>query len=240
MPENQIIEMPVNTPARVQECDPMLQMIERIATNPDADIAKMRELLNMRREHEDRAREVEFNRDLALMQPEFPPIPSRGKGHNNATHALKSDMIELTKPAMLKYGFSLGFTNTQANGMITTRATLRHRSGHSIFTELTLKDDVSGSKNVVQAVGSSQSYGERYTMKAILNLAITDDKTDDNGVANDELATDAQRTAIATLYAKLNQDAKDKFDEMEGGIAEIKKRNFNTVIARLNKTLGVK
>jgi hypothetical protein len=43
---------------------------------------------------------------------------------------------------------------------------LSHELGHSEETTMTLPLDTSGSKNNVQAVGSSTSYGKRYTATA--------------------------------------------------------------------------
>ncbi|HET9820175.1 MAG TPA: ERF family protein, partial [Rhodanobacteraceae bacterium] len=42
--------------------------------------------------------------------------------------------------------------------------------GHREETSITLPADTSGSKNAVQAVASSTSYGKRYTAGALLNL----------------------------------------------------------------------
>ena len=58
-------------------------------------------------------------------------------------------------------------------------AILSHREGHSEETTLTLDADKSGSKNAVQAVGSSISYGQRYAAVALLN--ITTRGMDDDG-----------------------------------------------------------
>ena len=49
-----------------------------------------------------------------------------------------------------------------------------------------LPADTSGSKNVVQAIGSSVSYGKRYTMQALLN--ITSGGEDDDGHSGGEAA----------------------------------------------------
>lgn len=221
----------------VQESDPTLLMIERLATNKDADISKLERIMEMRDKERAWQCELEFNMAFAEMQPKLPPIPAKGKGHNNAKYARKEDMNLLVNPILAEYGFSLSFVNNQANGFITTKAVLRHRRGHSISTELTLKDDTSGSKNVVQAVGSSQSYGERYTMKAILNLTIIGDITDDDGKASGELATDAQRTGIANLLYKLTKEQQEEFNNSYGGLAEIKKVDVNLIIALINKKL---
>ncbi len=218
--------------------DAMLLMIDRVCSDPSFDVSKMEKLVEMRNAELARVAEINFNNDFASMQAELPVIPCNGRGHNNSKYALKADMVNLTKPFLQKYGFSLSFTTSQESGYITTKATLRHKDGHSISTELKLKDDNSGSKNVVQAIGSSQAYGERYTMKGILNLAISDDIADDDGNgAVVVLATAAQRTAIANLYMKLTPGQKKSFDDQVGGVAEIRKQDVDSIMARLNKSI---
>ena len=56
-----------------------------------------------------------------------------------------------------------------------------HREGHSERTMMELPADTSGSKNAVQAVGSSTSYGKRYVASALLNLTsrLPEDRDDD-------------------------------------------------------------
>ena len=64
---------------------------------------------------------------------------------------------------------------------MTVTGVLMHRAGHSMRTSMTLPFDTSGSKNAVQAIGSSVSYGKRYVISAMLNIATR--KEDDNGYA---------------------------------------------------------
>lgn len=184
----------------------ILQVIERCANDPGVDVEKMQKLLDMQERIMNKQQEIEYNTAFAQMQPELPPIPALGIGHNSAKFAKKEDMNLLINPILSKYGFALSFKNTQENGTIKTRATLRHMAGYSEYTEITLKDDVSGSKNAVQAVGSSQSYGERYTMKAILNLTILKDPTDDDAMSISDQRNKSKNTS--SFQANVNADTK--------------------------------
>jgi hypothetical protein len=76
-------------------------------------------------------------------------------------------------------GFSLSFKVRRTDNEIITTGVLAHREGHREETELALPTDTSGSKNAVQAVGSSTSYGKRYTAFALLNITSTGE--DDDG-----------------------------------------------------------
>jgi hypothetical protein len=65
---------------------------------------------------------------------------------------------------------------------------------------VTLPHDPSGQKNAVQAMGSSQMYGRRYTGCAILNLTVKDDELDDDAGGGDpETITDEQCAELLKL-----------------------------------------
>lgn len=181
--KNQIEKMHVNgSDIMVSESSmsSMLQIIERCALNPAIDIDKMNKLFDIQERMMNKQAEIEYNIAFAEMQAELPPIPADKQGQSSK-HFTKGGANILINPVLKKYGFALNFRTTQEGTSIRTRATLRHKSGHSEYTELVLPSDTGGNKNQVQAIGSSQSYGERYTMKAILNLTIIGDETDDDG-----------------------------------------------------------
>ena len=93
-----------------QTPDPMLAMIERVALNPDADIAKMRELLAMRREEEDRHREVAFNAAMADAQAEMRPVVTNA--YNDQTRSKYAKLEAISKaidPVVSKHGFGKSF-----------------------------------------------------------------------------------------------------------------------------------
>jgi hypothetical protein len=83
---------------------------------------------------------------------------------------------------------------------------LAHRDGHREETSLDLMHDSTGSKNSVQAIGSSVSYGKRYTMCALLN--ITTKNEDDDGATADTSGwiSDAQSRELDALIRETSSD----------------------------------
>ena len=69
------------------------------------------------------------------------------------------------------------------DGFVRVAGILMHREGHREETEMQLPIDASGSKNTVQAIGSSTAYGRRYVLCALLNIATGDE--DDDGQLSD-------------------------------------------------------
>lgn len=162
----------------------LLNVIASAARDPNVDIDKMERLIAMQERVQDRSAKVAYFAALAQMQPELPVVDERGgiKDRNNkvqSTYALWEDVNEAIRPILAKHGFALTFKVKRADSEITVTGILSHREGHSEETELALPTDGSGSKNAVQAVGSSTSYGKRYTAYALLNITTTGE--DDDG-----------------------------------------------------------
>ena len=148
------------------------------------DIDKLERLLEMQERVLARNARAAYYSALAELQPDLPIITERGgikdrNGNVQSTYALWEDVNEAIRPILAEHGFSLTFKVSRAQDQITTIGILAHREGHSEQTELSLPTDTSGSKNAVQAVGSSTSYGKRYTAFALLN--ITSQGEDDDG-----------------------------------------------------------
>lgn len=168
-----------NLPAVSNETQAIMQMIERVVINPEADMDKLSAMLDMQERVLNRNAKQSFTADLAAMQAELPLVGKAGKGHNEAKYAKLEDINEAIRPTLQKYGFAVTFRTKQSDKTLTVTAILSHRMGHSEETDLILPLDTSGSKNAVQAVGSTISYGKRYALCLLLNISTGDD-TDGN------------------------------------------------------------
>jgi hypothetical protein len=174
-------------PAEVQDIGAgLVEVIARAARDPNVDIDKMERLLEMQERVHARHARAAYYAALADMQPELPVVEEHGgikdrNGNIQSTYALWEDVNEAIRPVLQRFGFALSFKVRRAEGEIVTTGILSHREGHSEETELALPSDTSGSKNAVQAIGSSSQYGKRYTAYALLN--ITSRGEDDDGQA---------------------------------------------------------
>lgn len=170
--------LPVVAPP--QGSDVML-VIERVASNPDADISKLERLIELKRTIDgDRAR-AEFYAAFAEMQGEIPEITEKGEikveGLVRSRFAKNEDIQKVVKPILQRHGFALSFRNEFLPELKAVKVIgiLSHRSGHSERDEFIAAADTSGSKNAIQALGSTRSYGQRYTTIALLNIATRED-----------------------------------------------------------------
>lgn len=187
---NAVVKHPNTLPEPATETANVMAMIARAASDPSCDLDKMERLLAMHERMVGRQAQAEFAADLAAMQAELPSIGERGQA-DRYKFALWEDINQAIKPVMQRFGLALTFRTETQDGKITVTGVLSHRSGHQEKTSITLTADTSGSKNAVQAVGSSTSYGKRYTAGALLNLT-SHGEDDDAFSATSDYITEAQ------------------------------------------------
>lgn len=162
--------------------DPMVSMIERIATDPQADIDKLERMIAMKERHDAANAKAVADMAFAKASAEFPEIPLNGKNnHNGQKYALLKDIIGKTRPVLARHGFSLSFSTQITDKDVIVTAELAHEAGHTRTNSLPLPRDTGAGRNAVQAVGSTQTYGQRYTAQAILGLSLGEDTEDDGG-----------------------------------------------------------
>ncbi len=201
----------VNTqPAIATDSATLLNIISRAAADPSVDIDKMERLMAMHERIVARDAKAQYLAALAEMQPGLPVIRERGGIKNNSggvqsTYALWEDINEKIRPLLSAHGFALSFRCGQEGDNAKITGILSHRAGHTEETTIWLPMDKSGSKNSVQAVGSSTSYGKRYTAMALLNLTSTGED-DDGNKGGKSVITDEQSADLKSLAEEVSAD----------------------------------
>lgn len=151
-------------------------MFERLATNPDVNVEKLERLIAMQKDILAHQAKAEFDAAFAEMQGELPTIDEKGRilgndGNLRSKYAKYEDIIRNVRPVLQKYGFAIRHRNFYlTDGRLKIVGILSHRGGHSEQDEFECPPDPSGNKNNIQAIGSTRSYGQRYTTIALLNI----------------------------------------------------------------------
>ncbi len=180
-------ELTVSSPTHVADT---LALIERMAVNPAVDADKMGKLVDMQIKIMDKQAEIDFTQAVARMKPKLPQVEKNGTimftdkhGNERRTpHARYEDIQKAIEPYLAEEGFSLSFdTEFQPNQPTIIKCTLSHRGGHSVTKSLPLPLDTSGSKNNLQAMGSTISYGKRYLVGMMFDLVIKGEDDDGAG-----------------------------------------------------------
>lgn len=238
----------IETPqtAVANQGDAMVSLIERVATDPNASIEKLEQMLAMKERLESSDAKKAFNEAFARAAALFPSIPLNGKGHNGKAYATLKDIMSLTRPHLSENGLALTFSIEVGETVLVT-AKLLHRAGHSQETSIALPRDTSGSKNAVQAVGSSQTYGQRYAAQAILGLSLGDDTEDDGAAAGGgDTVTAEQFVALRDKLAESGMKP-NSFHAAFGhknpehaDLHEFPAARYDEAIARLEKYMAAK
>jgi hypothetical protein len=152
----------------------LMAVISRAASDPNTDVDKLERLMSLYERITKQQAKAAFTAALAEMQPRLPIIDEKGgikdrAGNVQSTYAKWDDIAEAIRPLLHEYGFTLTF-RVVTTPKVAVTGVLSHRDGHTDETTMELPVDDSGSKNTVQAVGSSFSYGKRYTAIALLNI----------------------------------------------------------------------
>ena len=142
-----------------------------------------------------------FDTAISEAKAEIPPIVKNAKGHNDKRYANFAAIAGVVDPILSKHGLSYRFRTAQTD-KISVTCVLSHRDGHNEETTLAGPADNSGSKNAIQAIGSTLTYLQRYSLIQALGLAATED--DDGraagagGAITDEQVERLQREIMDT------------------------------------------
>lgn len=221
----------------------MLDVIARAASDSNVDVAKMGALLEMQERIMAKQAEAEFNAAMSRLMPRLPRVTKRGKiqyedkksGRMVATPFAKYEDIDaVIRPLLFEEGFSLTFgtaASDKAAGLTIT-ARLSHSGGHSRTDSMPLPFDTSGSKNSIQAVGSTMQYGKRYLTTAMLNI-ITEGEDNDGNITG--AITEKQVDTIEDMLhacGMSNEPQRSKFLEVIGfqSVQEIHKAAYPAAV----------
>jgi ERF superfamily len=166
--------------------DAFIDMIERAARDPSVDIDKMDRLLLMRERENARLAEQAFNADLVAAQGEMVAVVADSTNpQTRSRYASYAALDRAVRPIFTRHGFGLTFNTSDAHGPDQARITcdVCHCSGHTRRYQIDMPVDGKGARGNdvmtrTHAMGSGMSYGMRYLLRMIFNLAID---TDDDG-----------------------------------------------------------
>ncbi len=227
--------------APVQADSSILAVISRAATDPTCDIDKLERLMAMHERMQARDAEAEFNAAMAAMQSDIPSIAERGaivvNGQKRSDYATFEDINDVIKPIMQAHGFAITFKVENTPTGMSVTGILMHRAGHRESTTMLLPLDTSGSKNAVQAVGSSTSYGKRYVMSALLNLTTRGEDDDGHAAVPTANVTVVQAAGIAALLDRCSAKTRDWFVGEYGSVECVPKARHDVLTAQLNKAI---
>lgn len=212
-----------------------------------ADLGSVKEFLAMSKELAAEEARRAFEVAVSDAKAEIPVIQKNrhvgfdsrkaGAARTDYWHEDFAQIARTVDPILSKHGLSYRHEAEQDAAMLSVTCILSHRGGHSTRTTLKAGNDASGNKNAIQAVGSTATFLQRYTLKLALGLAAS--KDEDGRSSNDDtgLITEDQVEELKTLIGKAVQ-ARPDTDEAAwltsfleymkvDGLIEIRAEDFN-------------
>ena len=232
--------MPTVAPAPAEAATSLLQVIERVAMNPHADLDKMKQLLDMRNGEMAREAIMAFNAAMAEAQREMEPVARDAKNQQtNSNYARLEAIARAITPIRAKHGFaaSFGTDDCPHGGFMRVTCELSHNAGHSKHFHADIPIDSAGmagkvNKTPTHAFGSTMSYGRRYLTLMIFDIATEDD--DGNRAGSGTVISDEQATDLLNLINEVGADKAKFLAYMRvDSIADIPVAKLGGAIAKL-------
>lgn len=170
----------------------------RVAMNQGADLDKLTKLMDLQERWERSEAQKAFVVALNAFKAD-PPVITKNKavafGNTRYSHATLDHVCDAVIKGLSRHGICHRWKVAQDAEWITVTCLLTHCLGHSEETTLKGCPDNSGSKNSIQAIASTVTYLQRYTLLAATGLAAggTDDDGRGGAAAAAKISTDTVR-----------------------------------------------
>lgn len=173
--------------APVSETSSLLALLDRVSRDPNVDVAKLREFWALRKEIVAEAAETAFNEAMNACQSEMTPIATDAVNpQTRSKYATYGKLDGKLRPIYTRHGFSISFNEGKSDkpDHVLVIAYVS-RAGHTRLYQADMPADGKGAKGgdvmtKTHAVGAAKSYGKRYLLKDIFNIAIGEEDTDGN------------------------------------------------------------
>jgi hypothetical protein len=239
-------------PVRTEPMTPM-ELLSR-AVQEGAGIETLKELTLLVRDWKRDAARDAFNTAIADAKASLPVIaktrhvkfPSKKEGSSGTDYWYEdlSTIARTIDPILSKCGLGYRFrTESSPNEPVKVTCVLFHRQGHSEENWLSAGRDDTGNKNSNQALGSTVTYLQRYTLKAALGLAAARDDDARATTPIERISVDQCNELQALIKATALTDEQFCLAYQIGEVSELPVQTFNAALARLKtrqKTIAEK
>ena len=219
--EGPIVQEPSTVPQLLQPAPAItpMQMLQ-IAVEKNADLDQLQKLMDLQERWEANEARKAYVVALTAFKRTPPTVVKNkqvgydskkaGAGRTQYDYATLAQVADAISPALAEHGLSYSWSTSQSENGIAVTCALTHQMGHGETVTMSAPADNSGSKNVIQALGSTVTYLERYTLLAITGLATIDQDDDGDGVVT--LISPEQKNDLIVLMKEVNADAEKFLD----------------------------
>ena len=231
--------------------DNFLSAIERLSANPNVDVAKIKQILDMQEHILDRNAKQAFNAAMVRAQRNMPVVRKNLKNtQTGSKYAGYDSIVKMCQPIYTKEGFSVTFyqgsgsaEHPLSEGSNRIFADVMHEEGHTKTVYVDIPIETTGAKGGVlmtktHATGSGFSYGRSYLMRLIFNIPTGDDD-DGNAAGGKQFITEKQLSIILDFINSKGIDTGKFLKYMEVDELEmIPAADFGKAVASLKAAKG--
>lgn len=190
-----------------------------MAVSQGADLDKLEKLMALQERWEANEARKAFNEAMGAFRAEGITVAKDSrvtyktdKGVTDYVHASLGNICNVIGGVMSKYGLSYRWNTQQNEGRIKVTCIVSHKHGHSESVSLEASADSSGGKNNIQAIGSTVSYLERYTLLAATGTATEYHDDDGRGSSPIECISVNQEADLVALLEEVGANKKAFMD----------------------------
>jgi len=187
------------------------RIISDAASNPDVDVNKLEKLLDMQERILTRNAEMAFNAAMTKAQSEVKRIAADASNpQTRSRYASYAALDRVLRPVYTENGFALSFnTGDSPPDYVRVVCDVSHAGGFSRQYQIDMPADGKGAKGgdvmtKTHAVGAGMSYGMRYLLKMVFNVAVGEDDVDGN--ETQPLITEKQAADLKALAEEVKAD----------------------------------
>lgn len=236
-------------PVARQDSVSLMDVITRATADPTFDVTKLERLLALYERMRASDAEKRFYAALTDVQKETGRIAADAENPSTrgSKYASYAAMDRVLRPIYTKHGFALSFdTGDAAEFYVKVICHVSHADGHSRDYSLTMPADGKGAKGgdvmtKTHAAGAALSYGSRYLLKLIFNVAVGEDDVDGNDVTLNATISHDQIDAISVLIEKSGADVEKLCRYLKvDAIGHLTVKDYQRAIDALNAKLKQK
>ena len=189
-----------------------MELLSR-ALERGADLSVLEKLMDLQDRHERAQAKKAFDAAIAEAKKEIKPIiRKKTNAHTKTKFADLAAYAEGVDEILAKNGLNYRHRSEQPDKEIAVTCILSHRDGYAEETTLKSAPDATGGKNAIQAIGSTISYLQRYTLGLALGLASTAEDDDGQAAGGDAKIGDEDRADLLKKIEEADADI-EKFCE---------------------------
>lgn len=208
-PTRLIVPAPSRVVPAEGEAATLMTVISRAAADPDFDIGKMERLMQMHQQIQAQKALEAYNSAMSAAQAEMGPISTDAiNPQTKSRYASYAQLDRALRPIYTKHGFALSFNEGETDKPAHVRVLCKvsHSGGHVEPFKKDMPADGKGAKGgdvmtLTHAAGAAMSYGMRYILKGVFNVAVGEEDKDGN---TGEYIGPGQAADIRALLTEVN------------------------------------